>query len=307
MTEEQRSHKRPDEERYKQFAKRLENGEANSGVKPHAKPGGQYLIESEYCPNCYVVEGFGVKGSNDQESPMPIINKPPIGLTDTEIVSVVSFLQTRDGDFTKWTARDDWEAYWGKKLAADAEPKPGAVVAAGPPVALNSDTPEQIVQKMTCYACHKIPGISIAKTGAIGPLLIEGTNAPNRIKSKEYLQAVKEGKASARTPKEYVMESIMNPSAFIVPGFVDDMLKDFKHKFTVGGLEKMADYLLEQTAAKAIEQGLDRLPNEKEGSLKKAEVSPDNKRPVAIAKDSQTEPSKEVQASLVGLGSGGKF
>ena len=307
MTEEQRSHMRPEMERYKQFAKRLENGEANSGIKPHAKPGGQYLIESEYCPNCFVVEGFGVKGSNDQESPMPIINKPPIGLTDTEIVSVVSFLQTRDGDFTKWTARDSWEDYFGKKLAADAEPKPGAVVAAGPPVALNSDTPEQIVQKMTCYACHKIPGISIAKIGAIGPLLIEGTNAPNRIKSKEYLQAVKEGKAGARTPKEYVMESIMNPSAFIVPGFVDDMLKDFKHKFTVGALEKMADYLLEQTAAKAIEQGLDRLPNEKEGSLKKAEVSPDKKKPVAIAKGNQREASKEVQASLVGLGSGGKF
>lgn len=273
MTEEQRSHKRPEEERYKQFASRLANGESNSGVKPHAKPGGQYLIESEYCPNCYVVEGFGVKGSNDQESPMPIINKAPIQLTDTEIVAVVTFLQTREGDFSKATAKADWEDYFGKPLAAEAAPAPGAQqVAAGPPVAMNSDTPEQIVQKMTCFACHKIPGITIAKTGMIGPLLIEKTNAPNRIKSKEYQQAVKEGKASAKTPKEYVMESIMNPKAFIVPGFADDMIADFKHKFTVGGLEKMVDYLLQQDEAAAVKDGMDRLPNEKEGPLKKTAV-----------------------------------
>ena len=65
------------------------------------------------------------------------------------------------------------------------------------------------------------------------------------------------------------MESIMNPGAFIVPGFSDDMLKDFATKFTFAALSKMADYLLEQTAAKAIKEGLDRLPNEKEGSLMK--------------------------------------
>jgi len=334
VTEEQRSHLRPGQERYKQSATRLANGEANSGIKPHAKPGGEYLIESEYCPNCFVVEGFGIKGTNDQESPMPIINKPPIELSDTEIVAVVSFLQTRDGDFTKWTAKASWESYFGKKLAAEAAPAPGAQqVAAGPVVALNADTPEQIVQKMTCFACHKIPGISIAKIGMIGPLLIEKTNAPNRIKSKEYRQATKEGKASgAKTPKEYVMESIMNPGAFIVPGFADDMLKDFKHKFTVGGLEKMVDYLLEQDEASAIKDGMDRLPNEKEGPLKKTAVleklqkedperlarmiKEDPERfawftqrdaePVAEAKK-QEENKDGRQASLTGQASGGKF
>jgi hypothetical protein len=121
---------------------------------------------------------------------------------------------------------------------------------------------------MGCFACHKIPGISVAKIGMIGPLLIEGTNAPNRIKSKEYKEAIKAGKANARTPKEYVMESIMKPDAFIVPGFQDDMLKDFSHKFTFAALEKMAEYLLQQDEAAAIKEGLDRLPNEKEGPLK---------------------------------------
>ena len=271
VPEEVRSHNRFKEERYKSFAARLSGGEPNSGIKPHANSGGEYLIESEYCPNCYVVEGFAVKGTNDSESPMPIINKPPIGLTDVEIVSVVSFLQSKDtpGDFSKVTAKESWESYFGKKLDVGSPAAPGVVqVADAPKIAMQDDTPDQIVEKMGCFACHKIPGIAIAKIGMIGPLLIEGFNAPNRIKSKEYQEAVKAGKANARTPKEYVMESIMKPDAFIVPGFQDDMLKDFATKFTFAALEKIAEYLLQQDEAAAIRDGLDRLPNEKEGPLK---------------------------------------
>jgi len=271
VPEEVRSHNRFKEDRYKSFASRLSGGEPNSGVKPHASTGGEYLIESEYCPNCYVVEGFAIKGTNDSESPMPIINKAPILLTDTEIVSVVSFLQSKDtpGDFSNVNARESWESYFGKKLDVAPPPAPGAIqVADAPKIAMQEDTPDQIVEKMGCFACHKIPGIALAKIGMIGPLLIEGTNAPNRIKSKEYKAAVKAGKASARTPKEYVMESIMNPDAFIVPGFQDDMLKDFSKKFTFAALEKMAEYLLQQDEAAAIKDGMDRLPNELEGPLK---------------------------------------
>jgi|SRR5579884_448775 len=305
--EEQRSHNRYKEDRYKAFAARLANGEPNSGIKPHASAPGEYLVESEYCPNCYVVEGFGIKGTNDQESPMPIINKPPIQLSDTEIVAVVSFLQTKDdGDFSKWTAKDSWEKYWGKPLKAEAAPSGDAAKAApaGPPIALDTDTPEQIVQKMTCFACHKIPGLANAKTGMIGPLLIEKTNAPNRIKSPEYLKAKAEGKAHANTPREYVIESIMNPGAFIVPGFADDMIKDFSHKFTVAGLDKLVDYLLQQDAAEAIKQGLDRLPNEKEGPLKKADISSPEEKPAVNAAASK---SDGKQASVSGTSAGGKL
>lgn len=37
----------------------------------------EYIAESHACPSCYVVEGYGVKGTNDRESPMPAIHKPP--------------------------------------------------------------------------------------------------------------------------------------------------------------------------------------------------------------------------------------
>jgi hypothetical protein len=279
ITEEERSYKRPATERYKSFREKLSGGEQNTGIKPHAAIGGEYLIESEYCPNCFVVAGFALKGTNDMVSPMPIINKAPIELTDTEIVSVVTFLQTRSGDMSKATAKESWESYFGKKLgAAEAGAQTAAEGAApaGPTIALATDAPDQIVTKMGCFACHKIPGIAVAKIGMVGPLLIEGTNAPNRIKSPEYQKLFKEGKVHATTPKEYVMESIMTPQLFIVPGFQDDMLKDFSTKFTFAALSNMADYLLQQTAEKAIKDGLDRLPQEKEGPLKKTAMRSDN-------------------------------
>jgi len=301
MSEEARSHERPSTDRYNKFKADLSSGETNTGIVPHAKTGGEYLIESEYCPNCFVVAGYAVKGTNDMVSPMPIINKTPIELADTEILAVVTFLQTRDGDMTKATAKESWENYFGKPFgeskAADTAAAGGAP--AGPVIAMDTDTPEQIVTKMGCFACHKIPGISVAKIGFIGPLLIEGTNAPNRIKSPEYKKAMAEGKVHATTPKEYVMESIVNPGAFIVPGFQDDMLKDFAHKFTFAALSKMADYLLEQTAQKAIKEGLDRLPQEKEGSLMKtASIKSDDKSVnVVIKKEADQQVSMAPKGS----------
>src|SRR5687767_11954631 len=48
-----------------------------------------YLAQSLYEPNTYIVPGFNPG--------MPTINKPPIGLTDQEILCVIAFLQTLGG------------------------------------------------------------------------------------------------------------------------------------------------------------------------------------------------------------------
>jgi mono/diheme cytochrome c family protein len=52
----------------------------------------QYLAQSIYEPDTFIVPGF-VKG-------MPPINKPPIGLTDQEILTVIAFLQSNGGKVT---------------------------------------------------------------------------------------------------------------------------------------------------------------------------------------------------------------
>lgn len=61
----------------------------------------QYLARSIYFPDEFIVEGF---------SPgMPKIDKPPIGLTDQEIVAVLSYLQSLGGtpSLTLETTRAD--------------------------------------------------------------------------------------------------------------------------------------------------------------------------------------------------------
>jgi cytochrome c2 len=48
-----------------------------------------YLAESMYEPNAFIVPGFNPG--------MPPINKPPIGLTDQEILCVIAYLQSLGG------------------------------------------------------------------------------------------------------------------------------------------------------------------------------------------------------------------
>ena len=48
-----------------------------------------YLAQSLYEPDSYIVEGFNPG--------MPAINKPPVGLTDQEILCVIAYLQTLGG------------------------------------------------------------------------------------------------------------------------------------------------------------------------------------------------------------------
>ena len=66
-----------------------------SGVDARAKtrePGltdVDYFAQAMYEPNAFVVPGFNPG--------MPVINKPPIGLTDQEILCVIAYLQTLGG------------------------------------------------------------------------------------------------------------------------------------------------------------------------------------------------------------------
>lgn len=52
----------------------------------------EYFAKSIYAPDSYIVPGFNPG--------MPVINKPPIGLTDQEILCVMAYLQTLGGTAT---------------------------------------------------------------------------------------------------------------------------------------------------------------------------------------------------------------
>src|SRR5687768_13140009 len=52
----------------------------------------EYFAQSLYAPDSFIVEGFNPG--------MPVINKPPIGLTDQEILTVIAALQSLGGTAT---------------------------------------------------------------------------------------------------------------------------------------------------------------------------------------------------------------
>ena len=70
-----------------------------------AENGQEYIAESHSCPSCYVVAGYGVKGTNDKESPMPAIHKPPISLSLPELAAVDTWLYVREGVMHRHTKR----------------------------------------------------------------------------------------------------------------------------------------------------------------------------------------------------------
>jgi mono/diheme cytochrome c family protein len=60
----------------------------------------QYLAQSIYEPDHFIVPGFS-KG-------MPVINKPPIGLSDDEIKTVIAYLQSMGGKPSVTMASTVW-------------------------------------------------------------------------------------------------------------------------------------------------------------------------------------------------------
>ena len=83
----------------------------------------EYLAQSMYDPAAYVVAGF--------PPAMPPINKPPIGLSDQEILSVIAYLQTLGG--TPTVTLQTKHHYNSGAAAPGAAPAPAAAPAPGAP------------------------------------------------------------------------------------------------------------------------------------------------------------------------------
>jgi cytochrome c2 len=206
----------------------------------------EYISESHSCPSCFVVEGFGVKGTNDKQSPMPAIHKPPISLSLGELAAVDTWMYIREGkeppsyeEIIKAYEKFIPEADRPKQAEDDGKKKGG-----GDLLADGSEPVDQIFQKAQCVACHTIPGIAGA-IGTIGPKLVEKTNAPGRLKDPTY-------KGAAKSVREYITESVIAPSTYVVKGFPDNtMPKIFGQKLSAGALNKIVDYLSQVEEGKA--------------------------------------------------------
>ena len=198
-----------------------------------------YIAESHACPSCYVVGGFGVKGTENRESPMPRIHKPPISLSLEELIAVDTWLFVQEGEIppSPSTIEAAYRKFIPERdmiLAGVAEKRIEDAINM-PLLATGMEQVDEIFARTACIACHTIPGIKDA-TGRVGPLLWVNAARKN-LKDPNY-------KGNANSIREYLIESIVDPSRYVVRGFPDNQMpKDFGTKVTALALTKMVEYL----------------------------------------------------------------
>ena len=175
-----------------------------------------YVRESMLDPSVYVVTGFGKKGSNDTESPMPKIDAPPASLTTAEIDALIAFLQARAGaEVTVPLPSEDVEV-----AAVETDGAGDEVEDAGP-----ATTAEAVIDAYMCTACH-----DLMESGAdVGPVLAG---------------------VSARMDREALRRAILDPNAEIAEGFEPDIMpSDLGEQMRASELELLIDYLLDLPAS----------------------------------------------------------
>jgi hypothetical protein len=209
----------------------------------------EYIAESAVCPHCFVVSGFGVMGTDDRESPEPHLLKQPISLSIDDLIAVDTWLYVHDGQEPPST--DEIEKAY-RKFIPESEwhrvAHPGGVAGYVQMLSgqiIKGDEPaEELFIKANCILCHIIPGVPGAVDMVVGPKLDMKTTAPKRIVDPDY-------KGKATNVREYIIESIVDPSVHVVKGFPDNMMpKDYRFKLSDEVLDKLVEYLSQMEEGK---------------------------------------------------------
>jgi putative heme-binding domain-containing protein len=176
-----------------------------------------YILESHYDPGAYVVAGF--------RNEMPVIWKPPIELSADEEVSVDAFLMSLGGevDIAAITNSPIFAKIKEgiKKLEGEGG---GGAVKFAPYLKGNPAKGEQIFfdpnSPTPCAKCHTAKDAAgVIRGGKVGPELtsVGGTRTP-----------------------QYIIESVMDPSAVIVSGF-EGATVETKDGDYITGMKKAED------------------------------------------------------------------
>jgi cytochrome c2 len=189
------------------------------------KPGmsaAEYLVESLYNPDAFVVEGY----SKNQMKPA---NKNPIGLTDTEILAVISYLFGLGGEINSQivsaieVAQKPWMS---DETTATSAPARQFTFPEG-----DSLAGKELFDEAGCSACHEAPGFEWEEDAEyIGPNLANIASIQNT---------------------DYLFESIVDPNAVIVrtagsedAGSSDESrMPEFRDILTVGQVFDLVAFL----------------------------------------------------------------
>lgn len=186
----------------------------------------EYLAESLYEPNTYVVEGYNPA--------MPKIGEPPIGLSDREIKAVIAYLQSLGG--TPTIAMDTTLQYESATTASGGGDQSAATTETAAPsggpategAAKTAASGKELFNEYLCNTCHLLnkPG------DKVGPSLYD---------------------VGSRLSRAEIYESIMHPDAVVREGYTAGTMKatlkgaSFYQKVTAQELQKMVEFLTSKT------------------------------------------------------------
>ncbi len=123
--------------------------------------------------------------------------------------------------------------------ASKPAPAPSTVPQLDPaliPLVTGEEPIDVLFVKAGCPVCHAISGIQGAD-GRVGPKLVLGSTGPQRLADPRY-------RGQAKTVREYIIESVLSPGAYVVTGYPDQaMPRWYGQKLSAGALEKIAGYL----------------------------------------------------------------
>jgi mono/diheme cytochrome c family protein len=112
------------------------------------------------------------------------------------------------------------------------------------PLVTGDEPITEIFTKAGCSVCHTVPGIPGAD-GHVGPPLLLGATGPARLADPAY-------RGHAKTVHDYVIESVIEPGLFVVPGYpAGTMPIWYGAKLSALALEKIASYLERQGGTEA--------------------------------------------------------
>lgn len=200
---------------------------ANIGaVAGERKPGmGQveYLAESLYEPNAFVVEGF-LPG-------MPPVAQPPIDLSDQEVLAVIAYLQNQGGEPTvtldtelRWQTEEN--SGGGAQQASSGTSAAQASSEAAP--AGQEMSGEQLFQTYACGTCHSIS----EPMQMVGPSLHD---------------------VGSRLSKEELYTAILEPDAVVAEGYAPGLMPaqlnatGFYDKISTSQLRTLVEFLAQKT------------------------------------------------------------
>ena len=207
----------------------------------------EYIAETMLCGSCYVVAGYGTKGTNDTESPDINVTRSPVNLKIDDLVAVTTWLYVHDGQkpptpttivraYRRFMTPSDWKRVTTIEPPAPKSPPPPKVKVYSPLFAYGDESIEEIFGKVRCGDCHIIPGILTA-TGTVGPSLAMKSLTALRLADPAY-------DGSATSVREYVTESILFPSLYVPPRYPDDVHpKGYGERLSAKALYRIVEYL----------------------------------------------------------------